>query len=160
VDRSLTHSTFAVERHVRAPVARAFRAFADPQIKAMWFHGPDGVWSRISAAMDFREGGREHSEGRFGPDGPVSRFDATYHEIVANERIVYSYEMRVNGERLSVSLASVEFNSTANGTPIVVTEQGVYFDHHADNIAERQRGTEELLAGVAAAVEAETQAPA
>src|SRR5690606_30771765 len=93
---------------------------------------------------DFREGGLEHDEARRGEGGPVSRFDARYHEIVENLRIVYSYEMRVNGARLSVSITSIEMIPSTKGTHLTLTEQGVYFDD-LDNSAQREEGTGELL---------------
>lgn len=34
------------------------------------------------------------------------RFVATYHEIAANERLVYVYDMHVDGVLISVSLAT------------------------------------------------------
>jgi uncharacterized protein YndB with AHSA1/START domain len=97
--------------------------------------------------MDFRVGGAEHDEGRFdGPDGSsfVSRFDAVYHEIVEDQRIVFTYDMRVDGVHLSVSVTSIELTPTAGGTLLTFTEQGVYFDGREDP-ALRQQGTKELL---------------
>lgn len=146
IDRKLAHSTFVIERVYRAAPAKVFHAFADPATKALWFGAPTDEWKLISSAMDFREGGREHHEARRGADGPVSRFDAYYHEIIPDTRIVYSYEMRVDGARLSVSLTSIELKPGAggSGTHLTLTEQGVYFDD-LDNSAEREHGTRELL---------------
>src|SRR5690606_26936948 len=115
-DRKLARSTFVIERVYRAAPAKVFHAFADPATKALWFGAPTDEWKLISSAMDFREGGREHHEARRGADGPVSRFDAYYHEIIPDTRIVYSYEMRVDGARLSVSLTSIELKPGAGGS--------------------------------------------
>ncbi|MGW0227188.1 SRPBCC family protein [Actinopolymorpha singaporensis] len=151
-DRSLSHSTFTIERDYKASAAKIFHAFADPQTKARWFDAPTDEWCPISSAHDFREGGREHSESQFGQDGPVSRFDAYYHEIVPDTRFVYSYEMRVDSTRLSVSLTSIELTPVEGGTRLTLTEQGVYFDG-LDNTPERERGTREMLDVLAAVVE-------
>lgn len=150
--RKLTHSTFDLTREYAAPVSKVFQAFADPETKAKWFNGPADVWRLIGSSMDFREGGREHSEGQFGDNGPTSRFDAEYHEILENARIVYSYEMRFNGAKLSVSLASIEFAPTDAGTRLTLTEQGVYFDD-LDNTEQRKQGTQQLLDAIAPVVE-------
>ena len=75
-----------------------------------------------------------------------------YHEIVDNLRIVYSYEMRFGGDRLSVSLTSLEFTPREGGTLLTLTEQGVYFDD-LDNSPHRERGTGELLNALARRVE-------
>lgn len=151
-ERKLTHSTFTLEREYTASPAKVFRAFADPEVKAKWFEAPSEEWRHIGSSLDFREGGREHSEGQFGEGGPVSRFDAYYHEVVDDLRLVYDYEMRVDGQRLSVSLASIELTPTAAGTRLTLTEQGVYFDD-LDNTEQRKEGTIELLASLARVVE-------
>lgn len=151
-ERKLTHSTFTLEREYKASPAKVFQAFADPAVKAKWFETPSEEWRHLGSSLDFREGGREHSEGQFGEGGPVSRFDAYYHEVVDDLRLVYDYEMRVNGQRLSVSLASIELAPTAAGTRLTLTEQGVYFDD-LDNTEQRKEGTLELLESLASVVE-------
>ena len=145
-DRSMLHDTFTLEREYPVPPAAVFRAFADPTIKQRWFGGEDG-WTAISRGMDFRVGGAEHDEGRWdgGDDRSyVSRFDAVYHEIVEDQRIVYTYDMRVDGVHLSVSVSSIELTPTATGTLLTLTEQGVYFDGREDP-ALRAQGTRDLL---------------
>ncbi len=151
-ERKLTHSKFDLTREYKVPPSKVFQAFADLEMKAKWFDGPADQWRHLESSMDFREGGREFSEGQFGENGPVSRFDAEYHEILEDVRIVYSYEMRVNGAKLSVSLASIEFTPTDAGTRLTLTEQGVYFDD-LDNTEQRKQGTQELLEALAAVVD-------
>ena len=70
--------------------------------------------------------------------------DGRYHEIVPNERIVFTYDMYVDDVQLSVSLQTIEFRPVRFGTQLVFTEQGVYFDGHEDP-ALRQEGTNGLL---------------
>lgn len=141
-DRKLTHTTFVLERDYPVAPATTWRAFADPEIKDRWFGAEDG-WTPVSRGIDFRVGGREHDEATW-TNGMASRFDAVYYEIVENERIVICYEMRVNGDRLSVSLQSIELTATDGGTHLKLTEQGAYFDD-LDNSAQREQGTSELL---------------
>jgi len=81
--------------------------------------------------MDFRVGGRELERGG-PPDGPEHRFDARYHEIVPNERIVFAYDMYVGDTQLSVSLSTVELAPEGDRTRLVFTEQGAFFDGHED----------------------------
>ena len=149
-ENALSHSSFTIERDFRTAPSAVFAAFADPEIKAKWFAGPES-WRQISAGMDFREGGTEHNEGQFGEDGPVSRFDARYFEIVPDTRIVYSYEMRINGDRLSVSLASIELAPEGSGTHLTLTEQGVYYT--PDDAGSREEGTNGLMDALAALVD-------
>lgn len=143
---TLNHNTFRLEREYPAPPATVFRHFADEALKRKWFGGDEG-WTTIGHDMDFRVGGVEYDEGRFegGENGSfTSRFDAVYHDIVEDQRIVYSYDMHVDGVHLSVSVASIELTPTSSGTLLTLTEQGVYFDGHEDP-ALRERGTKDLL---------------
>lgn len=141
-DRSVTHATFTLERRYRASPARVFRAFADFEEKRKWFGSPPG-WRQMEAHMDFRVGGREVNA--CGPEGGfVSTFNSLYQDIVTNERIVYTYEMLIDGARISVSLATFEFRPDGNGTELVLTEQGAYLDG-ADTPDQRQAGTVSIL---------------
>jgi uncharacterized protein YndB with AHSA1/START domain len=140
--RSVVHDTFTLERRFDATPARVFAAFADPAAKALWFVGPPG-WEQKEATFDFREGGRETNVG--GPvGGPTHSFVATYTDVVDNERIVYTYEMALDGQRISVSVATVELRPEGAGTRLVLTEQGAYLDG-LDGPKMRLEGTEQLL---------------
>lgn len=142
-ERSAVHDTFRIERHFDAAPARVFRAFSDPQAKALWFHGPADM-RREEDTFDFREGGRE-TQVSVMPDGTRFGFFVTYVDIVPDERIVYAYEMSLNGQRISVSVATVEVRPGADGgTDFAVTEQGVYLDG-LDTVAQRRQGTEDLM---------------
>jgi uncharacterized protein YndB with AHSA1/START domain len=140
--RSTHHATFVIERTYPAAPARVFKAWADPAAKARWFACHDD-WQSGGHQLDFRVGGRERL--RIGPaGGPVHTYDARYQDIVPDERIVYSYDMHLDDMRISVSLATVEFKPAGTGTRLVFTEQAVFLDG-ADNSADREHGTGELL---------------
>jgi uncharacterized protein YndB with AHSA1/START domain len=135
--RSTVHDTFVIDRHYDASPARVYQAFADPDAKAKWFGGPDEKRS-----ADFREGGRETMISDL--NGTEMAFYATYTDIVPDERIVYTYEMTMGGERISVSVVTVEVKAAAAGTDLRITEQGVYLDG-LDQPSMRRDGTEQLL---------------
>ena len=93
--------------------------------------------------MDFRVGGLETSVGG-PPGGPVSSFRGIYQDIVPDQRIVYSYDMDLDGDRISVSLTTIEFKPEGAGTHLVFTEQGAYLDGW-DKPDGREQGTRDLL---------------
>jgi uncharacterized protein YndB with AHSA1/START domain len=133
---SVEHGTFVLERSYPAPPGRVFAAFADPEAKAQWFGGVD-------FSLDFRVGGRETNGG--GPDGgPFYRYDATYRDIVPEQRIVYTTDMYVDDRLMSVSVATVEFTPEGEGTKLTLTEHGAYLDG-LETAAQREHGTGELL---------------
>ncbi|WP_250036183.1 SRPBCC domain-containing protein [Paractinoplanes maris] len=142
--RTAQHDTFRIERHFAATPDRVFRAFADPEAKARWFGSPDPAATQEGVSFDFSEGGRETAT-TVSPDGNRYGFAATYTEIVPAERLVYTYEMALNGVRISVSVVTVEFRPGASGgTDFAITEQGVYLDG-LDKPEQRRAGTEYLM---------------
>ncbi|HVZ13524.1 MAG TPA: SRPBCC family protein [Bauldia sp.] len=142
-ERNVTHSTFVLQRSYPQLPARVFRAFSDPVLKAKWFGGNGDNWMEVAKSMDFRIGGREISNGKF-RNGPKIEFEATYWDIVPDERIVYSYWMVMDGKSISVSLATIELKPENGGTRLKLTEQGAYLDGF-DDPSVREKGTNDLL---------------
>jgi uncharacterized protein YndB with AHSA1/START domain len=147
--RSAVHATFALERTYSAAPERVYQAFADPKAKARWF-APPAEWKQSQPKMDFRIGGKE-SLSSTPPGHQAHAFDATYLDIVPNERIVYVYEMHIGEAKISVSLATIEFKPAGKGTRVVLTEQGVFLDGY-DDAGSRERGTKGLLDQLEAAL--------
>jgi uncharacterized protein YndB with AHSA1/START domain len=144
---SIRQHDFTIERRLRQIPAQAFRAFADPELKRRWFGAPEG-WTDTGRELDFRVGGIELSVGR-DPGGALHEFRGRYHDIVEGERIVFAYDLRLDGRLLSVSLTTVEMRPDGDGTLLVFTEHGAFFDDLEDP-AEREHGTGLLLDGLAA----------
>jgi uncharacterized protein YndB with AHSA1/START domain len=136
------HGTFTLERVFAAPPSRVFHALTDIEAKSRWFSGPPGSTMR-ERSMEARPGGREVAETGWA-NGTVSRFDAVYFDVIADTRLVYAYEMHINGEKISVSLATLELTRAAGGTRLVVTEQGSFLNGYDDN-GSREQGTNFLL---------------
>jgi uncharacterized protein YndB with AHSA1/START domain len=138
-DRFTEHATFVIERTYPVSPPQVFAAWADPEAKAQWF----GFDEKGGDEFDFRVGGRERVRG--GPEGgPVFTFEGLYQDIVPGERIVYTYDMLMDEQRISVSVATVEFKSAGEGTLLVFTEQGVFLDG-LDEASRREEGTGTLL---------------
>ena len=139
---SVTHATFVLERTYDADVERVFAAWATQKAKARWFIGPEGA-ERSDHELDFRVGGKEHLSVAV-PAGPLYSFDAVYQDIVVNERLVTTYQMHMDGELISVSVATVELEPAGTSTKLTYTEQGAFLDE-LDTAAAREEGTAELL---------------
>jgi uncharacterized protein YndB with AHSA1/START domain len=149
-ERSVRHAKFTIERIYPAARERVFKAFADPRSKAKWFVGPDN-WDKSNHTLDFRVGGKETVSGG-PPGGQVHYYNATYQDIVPNERIVTTYEMHLDEDRISVSLATVEFKAAGSGTRLILTEQGAFLDGF-DRPELREEGTKGLLDQLGTALE-------
>ena len=141
-ERSVQHATFTIERVYGASAARVFKAFADPAAKRRWFVEGEG-WDVEEFTMDFRVGGEERGRFRF-RGGPLIRNDTVYQDIVPDRRIIVAYTMTVGENRISASLATMQFDPAAAGTRLTFTEQGAYLDGYAD-AAEREQGFRGLL---------------
>lgn len=146
-ERRLARAEFTLTRHYPVPVERVWNAFATEQEKLSWWGAGDaiepGEWS-----FDFRIGGRDLAEGTF-HDGPVSRYEATYTDIVEHNRIVTTYDMWLDGAHMSTSVASLEFEPTDAGTRFTHAEHGIFFDKFWADGQNRQEGTQGLLESLA-----------
>jgi uncharacterized protein YndB with AHSA1/START domain len=136
---TITNATFTIERVLNAPPGRVFAAYATLEAKTAWFKAPADI-ETLNRDFDFRVGGKERFHARW-PSGMTSDFQATYHDIVENERIILVYDMFHNGDKLSVSLQTLEFRAEGGGTRLIHTEQGSYLVGGAEAVASREHGT-------------------
>jgi uncharacterized protein YndB with AHSA1/START domain len=139
---SVTHDTFVITRTYETSIESVFSAWSEPKLKARWFAGSIDALSN-GYDLDFQVGGREVNRGG-PPGGPIYTYEAVFRDIVDGQRIVYTYEMHADQNRISVSVVTVEFDRSGATTQLTVTEQGVYLDGH-DNSAQREEGTRSLL---------------
>ena len=140
--RSVSHTSFVIEREFTASAQRVFRAWSEPEAKRRWFACHDDMVN-AGYSIDFRPGGSEMNR-VVTPDGTVHLFQAHFLDIVVDHRIIYAYDMHVGDKRISASLATVQLEPGGRGTRMIFTEQVAFLDGYQDR-ADRIRGTNDSL---------------
>ena len=126
-ERSVSHTTFVIERSYPAHPAKVFGAWSDAAAREIWMDDPDYKSDGSKYDLDFRVGGHERFSG-ITPDGETYRYEGVIYDIVPDQRIVYSYEMYCGQNLGSVSLATVEIVAEGSGAKLTYTEQGAFLD--------------------------------
>lgn len=140
---TVIHDTFAIERTYPASPQRVFAAWSEPSAKARWFSP-----SATEHTLDFRVGGRERNGGGGPIDGPQLAFESTFHDIIENERIVFTSTLLADDQIVTISLTTVELQPADGGTRMVLTQQGAFLDGH-EQPEWRQAGTNSQLDALA-----------
>lgn len=149
-ERSVTHTTFTIERSYPTRPQRVFAAFSDPAKKRRWFVEDEAAVVEVFE-MEFRVGGNERVRFRAG-NGMLLTNETVYRDIVPNQRIVMAYNMSVGDRRISSSQATMEFLPAGQGTNLIFTEQSAFFEG-ADGPQIREAGWRELLERLAKEME-------
>lgn len=145
--QSVIHSTFVIERRYPKPPERVFAALSEAAQKRIWF--AEGEHHDVEEfTMDFRIGGSERLVYRFKPGTPFNGMaltnEGSYQDIVANQRIVTASTMTLGDRRISASLVTLECLAAENGTDLICTHQGAFFEG-ADGPQKREAGWRKLL---------------
>ena len=147
---------FTIERRFRQSPEQTFQVFADPDLRQRWFRVPES-WTDQEWSLDFRIGGSELNAGR-DQSGNHHVYRSRFHDIVGGQRIVFAYDMVLDGQLTSVSLTTVELRlDDGGGTHLIFTEHGAFLDG-LDDPAEREHGTGLLLDRIDALLASEVPA--
>ena len=97
----IIHDTFTLERTYDASVADVWRYWTDPELRQLWFRGPEG-YEIAERTVDFKVGGTEVLRGRMPASmgGIRTSFRSTYYVIAPQQHIVTAYIMHLDDVRL------------------------------------------------------------
>lgn len=127
---AVTHSTFVVERSYPQARSRVFDSFAQASRKRRWY--AEGDHEIQEYELDFRIGGNERFRYRFKEGHPIAgseiNNESSYHDIVPEERIVFTQKMSLNGRPVSIAVITLEFLDSGDGTDLILTNQGTFLD--------------------------------
>ena len=117
--------SLTVKRRFNAAPDKVFAAWTDPEKVKRWM-GPGEV-KVLSAESDLRSGGRYRWLMQ-APDGEQHDVSGVYREVIANEKLVFTWAWKSTPER--ESLVTVTFNPDGAGTLMTLTHEQ-FFDEDA-----------------------------
>ncbi|HEY3189449.1 MAG TPA: SRPBCC domain-containing protein [Solirubrobacteraceae bacterium] len=118
-----------IERIIEAPRAEVFRAWTDPDELRRWW-GP-GEYATRHAEIDLRPGG-DYLLVIQAAEGDPMHLAGTFHEVVAPERLVYSWRWVRGWSDPAESIVSVEFEDLGERTRVVLVHGGLDASPDAD----------------------------
>ena len=142
-------STIRLHRVLKAPPARVYKAFIDPDAMNKWLP-PNGFTGKVHQ-MDAKVGGGYKMSSTNFSTGSSHSFGGKFLELVANERIRYTDQFD-DPNLPGTMTTTVELKQVSVGTDVRITQEGV-----PDPIPEEAcyLGWGESLALLAMLVEAE-----
>ncbi len=126
-----TKPSLTLKRRFNAAPAKVFAAWTDPEKVKRWM-GPGEV-KTLQAENDVRVGGRYRIV-MLAPSGEEHDVSGVYREVIANEKLVYTWAWKSTRER--ESLVTVTFKADNGGTIFTLTHEQFFDeaarDHHND----------------------------
>ena len=117
--------SLTLKRRLKAPPAKVFAAFADPEKVKLWM-GPGEVKALI-AETDTRTGGRYRWLMQ-APNGEQHDVSGVYREVIPNQKLVFTWAWKSTPER--ESLVTVEIKPDGDGSLLTLTHEQ-FFDEDA-----------------------------
>ncbi len=125
LNKSDIKPSLTIKRRFNAPRAKVYAAWTDPEKIKRWM-GP-GEIKTVHAETDLRSGGR-YSIMMLTPAGESHDVGGVYREVIANERLVYTWSWKSTPER--ESLVTVTFKDDDGGTLLTLLHEQ-FFDEAA-----------------------------
>ena len=127
VTQTATKPSLTLKRRFKAPPAKVFAAFTDPEKVKRWM-GP-GEMKAVRAESDLRVGG-SYRWVMQAPNGEEHDVGGVYREVVANEKLVFSWAWKTTPER--ESLVTVLLKPDGDGTLLTLTHEKLFDETSRD----------------------------
>lgn len=142
VEPKVVHATCVIERSFPKPVDVVYGALSDSDKVRQWMAG--GSHSELfEFRCDFVEGGEQILKYKMGPETPIAGAIITnqgrFQHILPRERIVTASTMKIGDHIFSASQVTYELVPAQNGTDLVITHQGAFFEG-SDGPERREHG--------------------
>ena len=119
--------SLTLKRRLNAPPAKVFAAWTDPAQLVRWFGPSETVEGSVKAEMDVRAGGRFRASftGCMGENREYHEVGGVYREVVAPERLVFTYSSE--GGRIvdRETLVTVTFADRGGRTLLTLRHSGL-----------------------------------
>lgn len=118
--KSMAGLELRVERIIRAPRERVFRAWTDPALAVQWW-GPK--WHPATfLEMDVRVGGAWRGKLRSVADGTVLSHHGVFQEIVEPSLLSFTFAWDEEGERGMETLVTLTFENLGSSTRFILQQ--------------------------------------
>jgi uncharacterized protein YndB with AHSA1/START domain len=122
--------SLTIKRRLRAPPAKVFAAWTDPEKIKRWM-GPGDIVT-VRAESDLRAGGRYRIEMR-SPDGKPHNVGGVYREVVADEKLVFTWAWdAAPSDEPYESLVTVLLKPEDGGTLLTLTHEKLFDEASRD----------------------------
>jgi len=115
---TIAKPSLTIKRRINATPEKVFKAWTDPEKIKQWM-GP-GEIKTIRAENDVRTGGRYRIV-MLTPGGEEHDVSGVYREVVANEKLVYTWAWKSTPERESI--VTVTFKPDDGGTLLTLSHE-------------------------------------
>ncbi len=119
--------SLTLKRRLKAPAEKVFSAWTDPEKIVHWFGPAETTGGSVRADMDVRVGGRYRMRFKT-EDGESHEVGGEYKEVIANERLVFSWAWHSTPER--ESLVTITLKADGDGTLLTLHHER-FFDQKA-----------------------------
>ena len=127
MDTNATRPSLTIKRRIKAPPAKVYGAWTDPEKIMHWFGPHETVAGSVRAELDVRVGGRFRANFDTA-DGEHHQVGGVYREVVPDERLAFSWAWHSTPER--ESLVTLTFRPDGDGTMLTLHHEQ-FFDQAA-----------------------------